>query len=155
MALSRQQIIQLYTGGTVPIPSPFPDVGAVSIRPDGYRLKPKGDQYSLVRVRYRVSPNQRITYVVRLEHVAAILWADDEGKVDPIHGDWWVGPEIQAQLKATSEATGSTRADGGADIASPLGIVYVNEHDPVLVQVELATTAGESTDAAIIPCCPR
>jgi hypothetical protein len=141
MGLSREEVIQLYTAGTVTFPERFPEVGLITIEPKGIPIAgTKGSP--LVQVEHRVSLDQTITYLLPLKNVAAILWApsEEEEEIEAIGGDWVLGEELEGKLSALA---GKSRR----------GIVYALESSAVLGKIVMAKSAGEMQLLGI-PCCP-
>jgi hypothetical protein len=133
----RHQLRSFHLAGTVALPSPFPEVGRLSLVPGGVSYhSAKGDcDLDLVAVEHCQSNRVTITRYVALGDVTAVLFA-----VSPTHfsdKDWYFGPEIVAQLETRSSTNAPTVC---------MGIVYVREQAPILMRVEVGMTAAESAE---------
>lgn len=135
----------LHLAGTISIPSPFPQVGCISLvtlQSPGNSRKSAVQQRRTAQVFLRVehiqSPRLMIARSVALSEVQAIFLPENPYSPHLDRGDWFVGGTGQSDI---------TKLLGGpAKNASTLGIVYVKEAAPVLMQVEVAMTAAESAE---------
>jgi hypothetical protein len=137
MALNRHQQVKLFTAGTATIPPTYPDPGTIVFEAHAFEIA--GQIYDVLRVSYHAAPSETITTTVRLQDVIAILW-EMNGKIDPIQGDWSIGPEVSPRVR---------NAPPGP---LPPGIVFVQRGAATLVLAESGIAAGE-VSAYCDPCC--
>jgi hypothetical protein len=134
-AFARRQLRAFSLAGTVPVPSPFPEVGRLVLVPGGLAYGETGGppvQEDLVVIEHLQSNRLLIRRSVLLRDVAAVVFV-------PVDKDdhWFFGPEVGKELEARSN---SNRDD------LLTGIAYVREQAPVLMQVEVGMTAAESAE---------
>jgi hypothetical protein len=137
MALSRAQIVRLFTAGTATTPPTYPDPGEIAFEQGAFEIA--GQVYDVLRVRYHAAPSETTTTTILLEDAIAILW-ETNGKIDPIYGDWSIGPEVSPRVRNAPPAP------------FPPGIVFVRRGAPTLVVTESGVAAGE-VSAYCDPCC--
>lgn len=137
LTLSRRHLRAFHLAGTVPLPSPFPEVGRLSLRSsvptgDGTAASSPQDMLVLEHVQ-----SHRLTVVryVRLEDVTAVLFCPPGAALDAAEENWFFGGEIGPEVAARA-----------GDPARQTGIAYVRESAPVLMQVEVGMTAAESAE---------
>jgi len=133
--LSADEVRALYLGGTVPVPSPFPETGVIKLREN--LIRPGMDiRRSALSVIHAISPKLTITRTFLLKDVSAVCITAGG---DPRHGLWLLGPAIEKQLKDLKQS--SKKKD------LPLrGIAYVKEDARTLMNVSVGMTAAESVD---------
>jgi hypothetical protein len=135
-ALDRRQLRSLSLAGTVALPSPFPELGKISLQAGGVVYQggqgesPKED---LVVIEHVQSNRVTLTRRVFLRDVMAVAFAP----IDESTNNWFFGPEIARELRARS-------SDNKPELME--GIAYVREDAPVLMEVEVSMTAAESAD---------
>ncbi len=128
----------MYLSGTVTIPSPFPEVGRMSLQ----RLssptpsKRRAAHKDFLCVEHTQSHRLMIARFVAMSDVSAVLLAED-GKVSNGHGQWLVGAAGQHELVALLRKSKTGIVDG---------IAYIREHAQVLMRVETGMTAAESSE---------
>jgi hypothetical protein len=133
---ARFQLRSFALAGTVPVPSPFPEVGRITLVPGGLvygRMAGEPVREDLVVIDHAQSNRLLVRRRVLLRDVAAVVFAP----LDACEDNWYFGPEIGGELGA--------RAKQGRDDLL-LGIAYVREQAPVLMQVEVGMTAAESAE---------
>jgi hypothetical protein len=133
-AFARRQLRSFALAGTVPVPTPFPEVGKLSLVPGGlvYGKTREPFQEDVVVIEHLQSNRVLVRRSVLLRDLAAVVFL-------PIDRDdsWFFGPEIGKELEARSNCNRD-------DLL--LGIAYAREHAPVLMQVEVGMTAAESAE---------
>jgi hypothetical protein len=136
--LSRRQLRALHLAGTVPVPSPYPEVGRISLRPGalGYECAGEGTAGDLVAVEHRQTSRVTVTRLVRLEDVAALVLLRRARRCRRA-AVWYYGPEIRVVLEEQCNANAPGLVTG---------IVYVRESAQVVMQVEVGMTAAESAE---------
>jgi hypothetical protein len=159
MDLDIKQTRRIFLAGTVAFPTPFPSAGGISIEEGSFRLSEDRQRATFVVVQEKSPIRESTIRVVQISHVAAIffpgVWVDtDKGPVfrfakqDGVHdldeGEWFVGPHVEtgrivARLKLAESNIDITRRDSGVR-----GIVFVQEHRPLLTIDECAQSAGEA-----------
>jgi hypothetical protein len=142
MDLDYRQMRRLYLAGTVAFPMPFPTVGSISIEEGKLARSPQGSMENklLVLVREELTPEHARTHIILAEWVSAIFYftAKDNRVDDFENGKWELGPPANADKVSGGKAKASgTRRETGRR-----GIVFVQEHRPVLTLDEVAQTAG-------------
>lgn len=137
MPHTRDPLRSFYLAGTVAIPSPFPEVGILSLTSFESAGKNRRSAPSFLRIEHVQSPRLVVARNVLIEDVQAMFLPDDPVNPDLSHGIWFSGPRKQNQwLAKIKKAT-----------SSPVhGIVYVHENARVLMQVEVGMTAAESAE---------
>ncbi len=135
---SQSQIVNLHIAGAAALPSPYPERGTISFEERTYEHQ---ERHWVALIEYRVSRVQSITYVIALNRVAAIAWASDDKAIDPAEGEWWLRRDIVRRVEEDRHRSGR-------------GIVFAPEHVPVIVVSDIATTAGQSAEYSMRPCCP-
>lgn len=128
----------MYLSGTVTIPSPFPEVGQLSLQ----RLtsmpsnKPRAAHKDFLCIEHIQSHRLMVARFVALEDVSAVLLVEN-GVVEMEDGRWLIGAAGQHELLAKLRKAK----------ARPIsGIAYVREHAQVLMRVETGMTAAESSE---------
>jgi hypothetical protein len=133
-AFARRQLRAFALAGTVPVPSPFPELGKILLVPGGlvYDKTREPVREDVVVIEHLQSNRVLIRRTVLLRDVAAVVFA-------PIDKDdnWFFGPEIGKELEARSNANRD-------DLL--MGIAYAREQAPVLMQAEVGMTAAESAE---------
>jgi hypothetical protein len=144
--IGESQIRQTYLAGTVPLPSPFPTVGHISLQSG------TGAHHDLrfVRVEEEYAPYWRLCRIVPIQDVSALFLPDtsDEG-IDFEQGEWVFGCEnIAKRLSSSQNGKKSTprRAKVANSNGAVKGIIYTPEAARVLVQAEFGMAAGESAE---------
>jgi hypothetical protein len=136
--LTRRQLRSFHLSGTVALPSPFPEVGRLALRPAGLEYGAGGDgTVEAVVIEHEQSHRVTISRTVRLADVAAVLFSRPLPPVLAGDGEWCFGPEVTAALEERA---------GLGDPALLEGIAYVRESAPVLMQVEVGMTAAASAE---------
>jgi hypothetical protein len=133
--LSPRQLVAFHVPGTVPFPSPFPEMGTISLLPRAlvYRESSDDPGQDLVLIEHVQSNRVTILRRVRLDDVAVVMFSSS----DATQGVWFVGPQVARALRERSN---------GNDASLMRGIAYVHERAPVLMQVEVGMTAAESAE---------
>lgn len=160
MALDTEQRVAMHLAGTVPIPSPSPAVGAVTIiAPLGGDGRPNGDLF--LRVDHRVNGKLTVRRHVRLDDVRLVQAPRGlfdgtplmRGTLapDPRHGEWEhrfaADVAAQARDKVAKAAAANGHHDGELAVAwLSHAIVHVPEAAPVLLNVEAGMTAAEAAE---------
>lgn len=127
-----------YLSGTVTIPSPFPEVGQLSLQ----RLsstaprKRRTVHIDFLCIEHTQSHGVMIARFVSLDDVTAVLLVEN-GKVKQNDGHWLVGAAGQHELLARLRKSKTRPVEG---------IAYVREHAQVLMRVETGMTAVESSE---------
>jgi hypothetical protein len=124
----------LALAGTVPVPTPYPEVGRLSLVPGGlvYDRTREQVQEDLVVIEHLQSNRVLVRRSLLLRDLAAVVFVPvDRGE------NWFFGPEIGKELAARSN---SNRDD------LLMGIAYAREQAPVLLEVEVGMTAAESAE---------
>jgi hypothetical protein len=128
----------MYLSGTVTIPSPFPEVGQLSLQrltsatPSKQRVAHK----DFLCIEHIQSHRLMVARFVALDDVSAVLLVEN-GDVGMDDGRWLVGSAGQHELLAKLRKAKSRRIEG---------IAYVREHAQVLMRVETGMTAAESSE---------
>ncbi|MHB0957700.1 MAG: hypothetical protein ACYC6N_14785 [Pirellulaceae bacterium] len=133
--LSDDEVRALYLGGTVPVPSPFPETGLITLCKDAVRPGLE-IRRSALRVTHTISAKLTITRTFLLDEVSAICITEG---IDPKCGRWLLGPAIEKLLSHLQESCGKS----GEALR---GIVHVRENAHTLMQVSVGMTAAESVD---------
>ncbi|MHB8973098.1 MAG: hypothetical protein ACYC3X_11820 [Pirellulaceae bacterium] len=133
--LRDDEVRALYLGGTVPVPSPFPETGLITLCKDAVRPGLE-IRRSTLRVTHTISAKLTITRTFLLEDVSAVCITEG---ADPTRGRWLLGPAIEKLMSCTQESCGK-------DGEPQRGIVYVREDAGTLMQVSVGMTAAESVD---------
>jgi hypothetical protein len=135
----RQQLRLYQLAGTVALPSPYPELGRLSLIPGGlkYGDDDEGDGIDLVAVEHRQSSRVTITRYVALDDVKAVLFTTGACPAQLADGDWYFGPEVARTLEARSNDN---------DPSLCMGILYARESAPVIMRVEAGMTAAESAE---------
>jgi hypothetical protein len=138
-AFDRWQLRSFHLAGTVAIPSPFPEVGRLSLLPGGlaYHYATADQAFPLVAVEHYQSRRVTITRYVDLRDVAAVRFATCVSPALDSNEGWYFGPEVPRELEARSNTNKPSLA---------MGIVFVRENAPVLMRVETGMTAAESAE---------
>lgn len=137
MTFNNDQLRSFHLAGMVGIPSPFPELGILSVV-EG--VLGAGDQQqtwalSFLRIEHRQSPRLLIARSVLSTDVAGIFCPDDHEHNDVLKGTWHLGSEaIRAFVELLKRGPDGSRR----------GIVYVPRDARVLMQVEIGMTAAES-----------
>ena len=136
MSLKDKDLAPLFLPGTIAFPPPFPAVGELEIQEDGAEFE-KAEPCALVIVRRRVRPSTKVSWIILVDHVSAIVVTSSKGdELDPATARWHFGPSVR-RLKSPVE--GKTLK----------GIVYVPEDAPVMMRLEFGQTASEIIDYPI------
>ncbi len=134
--LDRWQLRSLSLSGTVALPSPYPELGKISLQPGGviyHGAKGESAQEDLVVIEHVQSNRVTITRRVFLQDVRAVaFWP-----LDATPNNWFFGPEIARELRARTNAN---------NCELMMGIAYVRESASVLMEVEVGMTAAESAE---------
>jgi hypothetical protein len=171
----HDSLVAYSLAGTIALPSPYPATGSICIVPGP---RPEADDSSrdvYLKVIHRVSYRLKISRLVALEDVRAILapsasWAEVSASDDESEGqrDQDDRPETASPVpsspqkgwvvKVGDEVRGLVdewlKGDGDAEEAAPYeeacwlegAIVYVPEAARVLMNVEVGMTAAESAE---------
>ncbi|MEZ6063332.1 MAG: hypothetical protein R3C19_23540 [Planctomycetaceae bacterium] len=136
-ALSREQILAMGLAGTVSIPLTFPELGQLQIRRNAV---PAGvfdceGPKDLIVVCQKVSPQVIISRSFLADDVAAVFVPKDPCHVDLSCGTWLTGIEIGALCDMEPNSP-----------TGILGIAYVRESAPSLLNVDAGMTAAESAE---------
>jgi hypothetical protein len=134
--LDRYQLRSLSLAGTVALPSPFPEVGKICLQPGGVIYQGANGESAredLVVIEHVQSNRVTIIRRVFLRDVAAAAFCP----IDESTNNWHFGPEIGRVLRARSNSN-----NGGL----MMGIAYVRETAPVLMEVQVGMTAAESAE---------
>ena len=134
---SRDQLRSFFLAGTVPIPSPFPSLGKISLelRAGDVKQEPGDLALDAVRIVHQQSPRVLIARTVLLDDVQAVFIPDRPGSVDLVLGTWCFRPDIRRRLIALVAENVKTK-----------GIVYVPEAARVYMEVGVGMTAAESAE---------
>jgi hypothetical protein len=131
--------------GTVPLPSPFPATGSVSVV-----IVPDGEEFEIfVKVLHIVSDRRTITRFLRPEDIRAIRArpstpAPGDPESWPVLGFKKIKGELDERTKAL---LASAKAGVSAEASwYPSAIVYVPESAPVLHRSEAGLTAAVSAE---------
>ena len=137
MPLTHRQELMLHLAGTVRLPSPPPATGTVTLLtpPEG-----KIDPNALVlRVTHQISGRLVLERLVRLADVRVVIACCPRGGGD--------GPRPFLAEELRSMAVEQARGQGDQEPVWLTGAsVYVTESAPVVLNVEAALTASESTE---------
>jgi hypothetical protein len=134
--LDRCQLRTLSLAGTVALPSPFPELGKLSLQAGGVSYNgSKGEtgREDLIVIEHVQSNRVIITRRVLLREVTAVAFCP----IDATTKNWYFGSEIARELRARSNSN---------DLDLMMGIAYVRESAPVLMEVEVGMTAAESAE---------
>lgn len=135
----------LRLAGTVPLPSPFPASGPVSVM-----VAPDGEHFEIyVKILHVVGDKRIITRFVRPEDIRAIRARPETGahggpETWPIHGIKQVGNELEQRAKELIEKAKKGIFEEAVWYAA--AIVYVVESAPVLHRNEIGVTAAVSAE---------
>jgi len=153
MSLSDKDLIPLFVPGTICLPSPFPAIGELDILKDGAIYPEPTAPGTLLTVSHRTWPSTNIssavvTWTIRVELVSAVLLTTGD-ELDCATATWVFTPSVP-NLKSIAGGT------------APKGIVFVPKEAPVLMRIELGTTASASAKYQLPgekgccdPCCDR
>jgi hypothetical protein len=133
--LRDDEVRALYLGGTVPVPSPFPETGVITLCKDAIRPGLEIRRTAL-SVTHTISAKLTITRTFSVDEVSAVCLIESG---DPRCGRWLLGPAIEKSLSEVQESC----AKSGKTLR---GIVYVREHAQTLMRVSVGMTAAESVD---------
>jgi hypothetical protein len=135
----RAQMRSFHLAGTVAIPTPFPEVGTLRLRPSALAYQGGDEMFAddLVDIEHVQSHRLVIVRTVRLSDVAAVLLGECVNPIDLSAARWYFGPEVGEVLEA--------RANDNTP-GLMMGIAYVRESAPVLMRVEVGMTAAESVE---------
>ncbi len=130
--VQRDEYRQMVLAGTVSFPATFPQLGKLSLKIEDL---PAAGQPAASFLSVTESPSARVTIVRRvlLRSVRAVFIPRDARHVNFSDGQWYLGDEIQSgltQLMASSDTI--------------LGIAFVPENEPSMLNVSAGMTAGES-----------
>lgn len=127
----------LYLAGTIPIPSPTPNVGRISL----HSLWPKGgdaaSRETVLKVEHVQSNRLAISRSVLLSEVDAVHVSDDDANPPELRDQWFCGK------KSVEEFAGLLEQAKPEEI---VGVVYVRETARVLMNVMVSMTAAESAE---------
>ena len=139
MSLSELGQRTLFLAGAVPVPTPFPELGAIWIDREGVVFRRLDSRHeSVLCVEHVTPPSLAILRAARLRDVAAVFVpADATEDVDLDKGVWLLGPEID-KLEDVKQCNGPDQRK--------MGIVYLPESAPVLMRTEFGMTGGESAN---------
>jgi hypothetical protein len=135
----------LRLAGTVPLPSPFPASGPVSV----VATRDGQDVEIYVKILQVVGDRRIITRFVRPEDIRAIRARPRDGtpggpETWPIHGIKQVGDELEQRAKELIDKAKKGAFEEAAWYAA--AIVYVVESAPVLHRNEIGVTAAVSAE---------
>ena len=161
MSLDREQRIAYAFAGTVALPSPFPASGQVRLI--WYPSETGKTTQIFLKVFHSIGPRLRIARLVKLEDVRAIRYRgplppaqsrdpkpkqkakNEEQATAQEQGEWSQLTSEELQAIVTQQISALT-ADSGDIILLTNAILYVGETAPVLMQVDVGMTAGESAE---------
>lgn len=135
--MNRENYRLLSLAGTVTFPATFPNLGQLEIvsevvpcstQPGGQRLA------EMIVVREANSPRVTLARSIVASAVKAVFLPRNPRAVNFSEGEWLLGDEVLVGLRL--------RIVQGA--APVLGIVYVAEHEPTLLEMRAGMTAAES-----------
>ena len=135
MPLTNEDLAPLYLPGTIRLPSPFPAVGDLDLQENGAQYPGVEALGALLVVRHRIWPSTKVCWTIRVELVSAILLTEGD-KLDCATAKWVFTPSVP-KLRSLPEAS------------ILKGIVFVPENAPVMMRIEMGTTASESADYPI------
>ena len=136
MPHTRDPLRSFYLAGTVSIPSPFPEVGILSLA----KFDSAGTGRAVpgfLRIEHVQSPRLVVARNVLVDDVQALFLPDDPDNPDLSRGTWFSGPGTRKKWLAKMKRPSSRPVHG---------IVYVHENARVLMQVEVGMTAAESAE---------
>jgi hypothetical protein len=138
MSVSFDPHRAMYLSGTVTIPSPFPEIGRLTLQrlSSSTPSKRRAVHKDFLCIEHTQSHRLMIARFVSMDDVSAVLLVNDaRGGLDD--GQWLVGAAGQHELVAI------LRKSKSRNVA---GIAYVREHAQVLMRVETGMTAAESSE---------
>ncbi|HWE40649.1 MAG TPA: hypothetical protein VG406_29155 [Isosphaeraceae bacterium] len=175
MALDTEQRVAMQLAGTVPIPSPTPAVGSVTIvAPLDAGGKPGEDLF--LRVDHRVNKKLVVRRHVRVADVRLVQAPRGlfdgtpmmRGSLapDPRHGEWESRATAEVAALALEKVAKQAASNGNGHHNGELAvawlshaIVHVPEAAPVLLNVEAGMTAAEAAEyyppVGVAGCAPR
>lgn len=145
MIQSFDRLKALHLAGTVSIPSPFPQIGCISLatlRSPGDARRTAQQQRrtaeTFLQIEHVQSPRLMISRVVSLADVQAVFLPESPEQPHFDQGVWHLGGVGQRDVVALLRGPGPDKR--------VLGIVYVKESAQLLMQVEVGMTAAESVE---------
>lgn len=135
MNLDRRHVRAMCLAGTVAVPQKMPQLARLAVE-EGNGFLPAAQSPMMLVAEHRVSPKLTITRNVHLQDVTAVFVPDDARDFDLERGTWLLGDEIAGFIDTLSRSRPEP----------PLGIAYVREQAPVLMQVVVGMTAAESAE---------
>lgn len=132
--MNREQLIQLATAGTVTFPATFPRLAEIQLREARDLAVACGsrEEVYLIAVE-RPSVKVTIKRILRVADVRAVFLPSNPNGVNPHDGTWMLAAEVEMGLRLHQCNRGSA-----------LGIVYVAEQTPTILEVHAGMTAAES-----------
>lgn len=131
--MNRTEYRQLQLAGSVTFPATFPQVGQISLveeRLPSEQAQDCDEYVPFVRVTENPSARVSLSRRVAVDRVRAVFLPRDPNRVSFEDGSWLLGKEILPSLRACARPV--------------LGIVYVGEAEPTLLEVNAGMTAAES-----------
>jgi hypothetical protein len=131
--MNRHDFRQLQLAGTITFPATFPQLGSITLRCESIPTKRKdSEKQSVLFLNVREFPSARVTLMRRVmaDRVRAVFLPRDPNRVSFEDGTWLLGSEVADRLQKNN--------------CPVLGIVYVGESEPTLLQVSAGMTAAES-----------
>src|SRR5579883_2866398 len=145
MELHQSQLTALALAGTVPLPSPFPAYGPISL----VAVDDDGDLEVMIKIVQVVSPRRIISRFIRHRDIRAIR-GNPDGTIGAGPESWPIldikklRADLDGRMKQLLHQMG---AGGGAEsLWYPAAIVYVPEAAPVLHRNEVGVTAAVSAE---------
>ena len=127
----------MYLSGTVTIPSPFPEIGRLTLqRLSSVPSRGRAAHKDFLCIEHTQSHRLMIARFVDLNDVTAVVLAE-KGKVGLDDGHWLFGAPGQHELIARLRKSKTRPIEG---------IAYVREHAQILMRVETGMTAAESSE---------
>ncbi len=131
--MNREQLTQFLLSGTVTFPGTLPGVVELAVRPLHDRSASQSLGAHALIATQRPSPSVTMVRTVSLADVRAVFIPRDVSCIRFDDGAWYLGCEVAAGIQAHC-----------AYSSKVLGIAYVPESCPSLLEVSTGLTAGES-----------
>ena len=137
MLRSRDQLRSFFLAGTVPIPSPFPALGKISLNLHAGDVQQAPEELPLdaLVIEHQQSPRVTIARTVLIDDVQAVFLPGDPEDFNLLGGTWYFQPEIKKCLVAALSENVDAK-----------GIVHVPEGARVYMEVGVGMTAAESAE---------
>ena len=130
--MQRDEYLRMLLAGTVTFPATFPQVGQLKLSGESLPVMTGGEAEPFLAVTESPSPKVQLTRRVSLRYVRAVFLPRELKNVDYSQGTWLLADELAAAVKA------------GLHDSHNVGIAFVCEDAPSLLEVSVGMTAAES-----------